>query len=158
MPKLLLWKEHPGDLLGETIEVLTHGRWSHFGFQRLNGKVHELYLPRVRDRDLLESEKPLIDVFSIRGITPEQEAKFEKAFDTCLAAGIEYSVTDLFRYMMNIPPPNDVASYCSRYGLYLCHIVLPFEMWPLVRVEGGDDASPVEMGHSPILIAEPPLT
>lgn len=119
-PLLLLWKIHPGDLLGEPIKFFTHGEVTHAGFLRADGKtVHENYLPHVRNRPILEAEKSGVRVFLIDGMTVERAAKFERYFD--LAAqpqtALSYSIANLFDYALNRPVDSEANGIdCSAYA------------------------------------------
>jgi hypothetical protein len=128
----LIWTSHPGDLLGEAIDFVTHGNAQHFGFLRADGRtVHELYLPQVRDRILDDKEKPLIRKFRLRD-AGDFEDEFEALFDANLAAGIKYSVPDLFKILFNVPFPTDKSGVCSTYGLHCIRQVCE-NLSPLVR-------------------------
>jgi len=151
--KGLIWTHHPGDLLGEAIDFLTHGDAQHFGFLRSDGiTVHEAYLPKVRDRALLDSEKPLVRKFRLDGMTPELDAAFEAYFDKQVKAGIEYSIADLFRYQLNINFPSDKQTICSTYGMNCIWMVAP-RLLPLVRCLP-DQVSPRDHLISPRWIEE----
>jgi hypothetical protein len=132
-PKILLWSFHPGDLLGEIIVDITHGPAEHAGFLRGNGLIHELYLPRVRDRKMLATEAAGIRCFDIESITDPLGVALESSFTAALAVQINYSVEDLFRVLFNVPMPNERASYCSRYVYHTVATMLPEACWPLVR-------------------------
>ena len=148
--KILLWTKHPGDILGEAIQFATHGPAQHAGFLRGNGLVHEAYFPQVRDRALTEQEKPFVQVFSLAGITPEQEAKFERWFDASIKLQTQYSIADLFRFAFNIPFPDEQHTICSRYVYRCCQAILPDWLWPLVRTND-DQVSPRDLYISPFL-------
>ena len=143
-----IWTTHPGDILGEAIDFVTHGAAQHAGFIRGNGQVHELYLPRIRERQVLPEEKKFIRVFEIEGLTDELNAKLERHFDEYLAANIiEYSIPELFRIVLNQPMPNAPAMVCSQYVFtHLKMIGLP----PLLRCEA-DFISPRDLLISPRL-------
>jgi len=130
----LIWTKHPGDMLGEAIDFLTHGNAQHFGFLRADGiTVHEAYFPRVRDRLLLESEKPLVRKFRLN-LADSFNAAFEQAFDNALKNPERYSIEDLFKYQLSIPFPDDKSTICSVYGMSTIRKVCP-ELSPLVRCE-----------------------
>ena len=92
--KVAIWTLHPGDLLGSAINFVTHGPAQHAGFIRGNGRIHELYMPRVRDRDILDAERPFIRTFEIEGLTDELSAKLERHFDVVLKNGGAIEQTD----------------------------------------------------------------
>ncbi len=118
------------------IQFKTHGIYSHAGFLRANGRIHELFYPHVRDRDFSPGEKDLVDAFDIEGITPQEEANFEKWFDGNLRRQIEYSILDLFRLDLNIPFPSDMQSICSAYAMKSCQVCLASEREPLDQPSG----------------------
>jgi hypothetical protein len=152
--RALIWTKHPGDLLGEAIDFLTHGNAQHFGFLRLDGvTVHEAYFPKVRDRLLLDSEKPFVRKFRLEGMTGYLDVKFEEYFDKQIKLGVEYSVADLFRYQLNIPFPSDKSTICSVYGMNCIWSVAP-SLLPLVRCLP-DQVSPRDHLISPRWVEEP---
>ena len=156
--KILLWTKHPGDLLGEAITFLTHGPAEHAGFLRANGKIHEAYAPVVRDRDPVAAELPLVKVFRLRGLTPEQELLFESAFDHALGGAVKYSFNDLFRFLFNTPSVDEQHTFCSRYVMHTIMQICPPELWPQVRCMDGDWVSPRDLFISPALVPAEPLT
>jgi len=114
--KVAIWSLHPGDLLGEAIDFVTHGPAQHAGFIRGNGMVHELYLPRIRDRVMTDAEKPFIRTFDIVGLTNDLNDRLERHFDVYLSMNAEqYSIADLFRIVLNTPKPDDSSEVCSQY-------------------------------------------
>ena len=116
---ILLWAVHPGDLLGEPIQFLTHGPVTHAGFLRADGvTVHENYLPQVRNRPLLATEKPGVRAFTIEGMTPDLAAAFERYFDLAAVpqTSLNYSIANLFGYLLNRPVTNEADGLdCSAY-------------------------------------------
>lgn len=148
--KIALWTKHPGDLLGGAIDFVTHGDCQHAGFIRANSMIHEAYMPKVRDRAILDSERPFLRIFELQGCTPKQDAEFERIFDLMLEAGIKYDIGDLFRYALNIPMPNDLETICSRYVFHTIGQVSP-DLLPLVRCTE-DQVSPRDLLISPRLI------
>jgi hypothetical protein len=150
--RILLWTNEPGQLGSGAIAFLSHGNVTHMGFERANGKVHELSPPGVHDRDLLDSERPFVHAFRLEGISEHMESQLERLFGLNIAAGIKYSYEDLLRYEFNIAMDGDQASYCSRYGMHclaLCKCPLP-----LVRCTQ-DQGTPWDFWRSPRLIEEP---
>jgi len=151
--KILLWTKHPGDLLGEAIDFLTHGNAQHAAFLRADNKtIHEAYLPKVRDRLITDAEKPFVRVFELEGVVDEDDAHFSKLFDSNIQAGIKYDVADLFRYALNIPfPEQSKETICSVYVIECIRALLPAGFLPLVRCEN-DQVSPRDLLISPRLI------
>ena len=150
--RILLWSHHPGDLLGQAIEFLTHGDAQHAGFLRANGKIHEAYYPQVRDRLVVESEKQFIRVFRLDGLPPELEPKFERLFDLNLEAQIQYSFANLFRFQFNLEMPVDQQVICSQYVFHCISMCAPMCL-PLLRCTD-NQVSPRDLLISPRLIEE----
>lgn len=151
-PLILLWKIHPGDALGEPIKFETHGPVTHMAFLRSDRlTVAEAYLPKVRCRPLLETEKPGVRAFLLEGMTPEIAAKFERYFDLATDPKFaqEYSVTGLFGFALNIPPPDEFHVFCSEWGMQSVRKVAP-ALVPLVRLDDWQ-ASPRDWLVSPRL-------
>lgn len=147
--KAAIWSIHPGDLLGEAITFETHGPAQHAGFIRGNGRIHELYLPAPRDRDIQDAERPYLMALDIEGLTPDISAALERHFDDVLASdAIHYSIEDMFRIKFNLPPPPDGGLVCSQYVFWhLTMVNLP----PLVRC-ARDFITPRDLLISPRLI------
>jgi hypothetical protein len=150
--KVAIWTQHPGDVLGDAIDFVTHGCAQHAGFIRGNGRIHELYPPQVRDRDIADGERPFLKTFDPEGLTDGLSAKLERHFDAVLewtakGDGISYSVEDLFRIWLNIPKPPDGQMVCSQYVFHMLRMIgLP----PLVRCDE-DFISPRDLWISPRL-------
>lgn len=150
--KILIWTAAPSDFVEGAIDFLTHGPAHHVGFLRANGLVHELYPPKLRDRSISDDEKKIVQVFSLAGLPPELEAKFERLFDLDNEAGIKYSDADLFRFLFNEEIPFDLSGYCSWYVMR-CISMCASMCLPLVRCEIGQ-VSPRDLYISPRLIEE----
>lgn len=148
--KVAIWKLHPGDLLGQAINFITHGPAQHAGFVRGNGRIHELYLPHVRDRDAVADELQYVKVLEIAGMTDDLSEKLERHFDVMLTDGgqVQYSIVDLGRILFNIPKPIDGSMVCSQYVFHMLKMIgLP----PCSRC-GEDFISPRDLLVSPALI------
>ena len=154
--KIAIWTHHPGDLLGEAIDFLTHGTAQHAGFIRQSGLIVEAYWPRVRQRAIVDAERPFMKVFELRGMTPALHDAFEVEFDRLLAHPPEYSGEDLFRFLFNQPNTDEKHTFCSRLVMHEIMTVCPPEIWPLVRCMDGDWASPRDLFISPQLIPSCP--
>lgn len=153
--RALIWTHHPGDMLGEAIDFLTHGNAQHFGFLRADGvTVHEAYFPKVRDRKLVPGETNFIRKFRLADLErfPQADEWFEEAFDKNAALGIKYDVLDLFKYELNIPFTDDKSTICSVYGMKVIRDVVPNHL-PLVRCEDWQ-VSPRDHLISPAWIEE----
>ena len=155
--KILIWTGHH-DPLDAAIKFFTHGKGTHAAFLRSDGAtVHEAFFPKVRDRDLTDADIQNAKAFQIEGVTMKQNQAFEHLFDANLRRGIEYSVVDLVRFALNMPSRDEHHTFCSRYVLNCCHAVLADghhgeSLMPLVRIPGGDWASPRDLLISPRLI------
>ena len=150
--RILLWANQPGQAGSWAIAFLSHGNITHGGFQRSNGKVHELSPPGVHDRDLTDEERPYVHAFRLYGVTPQMEGQLERLFDLNIAAGIAYSYEDLFKYLFNVPMDGDQESFCTRYVFHclgMCRCPMP-----LVRCSE-NVAIPFAFWISPLLIEEP---
>lgn len=150
----LIWTKHPGDILGEAIDFLTHGDAQHFAFLRADGKtVHEAYFPHVRDRLLTAAELPFVRRFRLQGMNDSLEAVFERVFDRNLQAHINYDIPDLFRYEFNIPFPDQAHdTICSVYGMATIREAADI-LVPLVRCKD-EQVSPRDHLISPAWIEE----
>ena len=154
---VIVWLTHPGDLLGEMISFETHGVGQHAGFRRGNGKIHELYMPQVRDRDERLGEAAIFEEYTIQGLTDELSLALEAQFDRNLAAHIKYDIWDLFRIALCIPFPLNKSGVCSCYVDNTIRTILPPELWILQRINS-DEISPRDIRmsmHLPLFIKNP---
>jgi hypothetical protein len=155
--RIATWSKHPGDLLGETIDFFTHGPAQHAGFVRLNGMIHEAYLPQVRDRAPVAGELQYVQTFRILGLPLSYDDLFEKQFDRALAGAVKYSIGDLFRFLFNVPNVDESHTFCSRYVMHTIMQICPQSYWPQVRCMAGDWISPRDLYISNLLIPAEPL-
>ena len=153
--KVLIWTHHPGDLLGDAIDFLTHGTAQHSGWMDIDGTVVEAYWPRLRRRALIPEELQYIRSFTIRGISPEPELDVSKLLALNLTHPPEYSGWDLFGFLFNKPNTNENSTFCSRYVQHTCEMALPQNLWPLIRCMADDWVSPRDLFISNILIPCP---
>ena len=152
-PLVALWRVHPGDILGEPIQFITRGQWTHAGWLRSDGKtIWECYYPKMRCRPLNEAEKPGIDLFTLEGMTPDIAARFERYFDiTTSGPSVQgYSIAGLFEYALDLPVADEQNVFCSEADMQSIRKVAP-ALLPLARCEDCK-VSPVELGHSPRLL------
>lgn len=149
--RVAVWLQHPGDLLGAAITFATHGIGEHAGFIRSNGLVHELYFPRVRDRQLVAGEMDLMEIYDIQGLTPDLSRQLEEKFDANLKAGIRYDIWDLFKIEFDETFPLDKSGVCSCYVMHTLNDVLPVDLLPLVRIDASQ-VSPRDIRLSPRLV------
>jgi tryptophanase len=153
--KILIWTGHH-DLLDAAIKFFTHGKGSHAAFLRADGRtIHEAFFPRVRDRLITAADYANAECYELAGVTRAQHGQFERLFDANLRKGIDYCVADLFRYAFNRPCRSKQHTFCSRYVLQCCRAVLADNQLPLVRIPGGDWASPRDLRISPRLYPVP---
>jgi hypothetical protein len=155
--RILIWSKHPGDLLGEAIEFVTHGPVAHAAFLRANGMIHEAYLPQVRDRQPVAAELPFVKTFQLRGVMDQLDNLFEFQFDHALDGAVHYSAEDLFRFLFNVPNADEQHTFCSRYVMHTVMQICPPELWPQVRCMDGDWVSPRDLFISPMLVPAEPL-
>lgn len=147
-PLIALWKVHPGDLLGEPIQFLTHGEFTHAGFLRSDGRtICEAYLPKVRCRPVIEAEKPGILLFELEGMNHELAAKFERFFDLAIDPKFvqDYSISGLFGFALNVPPPDEFHVFCSEFVMQAIR-----KLAPSLIPENAPDykVSPVDLSRS----------
>ena len=138
------------DPLDSTIKFLTRGNGTHAGFRRGNGKIVENFFPRVHERDLNPGE--VVSWFRIKGATEADYVKLEAWFDEELKNPPSYSIRDLFRYAVNLPPVEGRSCFCSMWVLRGIRLNLGPDLQPLVRLEYNDYAPPTSLYTSPILI------
>lgn len=155
--KILIWTGSVGSAGFEPIDAairfITHGRGTHAAFLRDDdATVHEAFWPKVRDRVLTDLDRQNATAFRLEGVTHKQAEAFEHLFDANLRRGIEYSITDLFRYALNMPSRDEFHTFCSRYVLHCCHAILHDTQMPLVRIPDHDWASPRDLLISPRLM------
>lgn len=100
MIKLLLFKDHQGDLLGGLIKAVCRGSYVHAALllDEPSLTIWEEYWPRVRTRTLKPSELPGIDVFAITGLTPRVEEDILAYCHRAIAARESYSIVGLLRF------------------------------------------------------------
>lgn len=149
--KILIWTHHPGDLLGDAIDFLTHGTAQHAGWQDIDGSVVEAYWPRLRRRALVDAERQYIAAFTIRGITTDEEIQISKHLAMDLLHPPEYSGWDLFRFLFNRPDTSEKSTFCSRYVQHTCEIDLVPNLWPCIRCMEADWVSPRDLYISNML-------
>ena len=150
--KILLWTKHPGDMLGEAIDFVTHGNAQHAAFLDINGSIVEAYWPRLRRRELVESEKQYIRAFTIRGILPEYEIDISKELALNLIHPPAYSGWDLIGFLFNEPNTSENSTFCSRYVQHVCQLCLPTQLWPCIRAQANDWVSPRDLLISNMLV------
>lgn len=140
------------DPLDSLIKLFTHGRGTHAAFIRGNGNIIENFVPRVRERGWNKGERRKVELYRIAGSTPWDWQRLEEWFDSQLKNPPAYSILDLFRYALNLPPRPDAACFCSAWVLRGIRLNLPACKQPLVRLPYQDWASPRDLRISPLLI------
>ena len=142
------------DLTDAGISFLTHGKGTHAAFIRGNGRIAENFYPRVRERDFEPGERERVEVYYISGTGPADWARLEKWIDHELAHPRPYSIVDLFRYALNLPPHPGRGGFCSMWVLRGCRLNLGWRQQPLVRLRYPDYGSPRDIRMSPLLVPE----
>ncbi|MDE2105575.1 MAG: hypothetical protein KGL39_50580 [Patescibacteria group bacterium] len=153
MIKFLIWPEKAGhDDLGPVIKFLTRGDGTHAAFLRSNGLIAENFYPHVRQREWKPGEPGVVEAYRLRGMTEEGSAKLEAWIDRELKLSIPYSIADLFRYALNLPPIVGRGCFCSQWVLRGIKTTQPESIQPLVRLEYDCFASPTMLRSSPALV------
>lgn len=140
------------DPMAFAIRTLTRGYGSHAAFVRGNGKIAENFYPHVRERDWQTGERNKVEVYRIKAITAAECATLEKWISKQLKRPPKYSILDLLRYAINLPPKRGSECFCSQWVLRGLRECLPENKQPLARLEYQDFASPRDMRLSPLLI------
>ncbi|MEN6533330.1 MAG: hypothetical protein ABFD89_06685 [Bryobacteraceae bacterium] len=140
------------DPLDSAIKFLTHGRGTHAAFIRASGNVIENFYPRVHERGWNPGERAGVEEYRLAGSTPEDWAALERWFADQLRNPPPYSIPDLLRYAVNLPPRHGAACFCSMWVLRGIRLNLPACKQPLARLDYPDFASPRDLRLSPLLI------
>jgi len=152
--KILIWTKHP-EALGRAIAFCTHGAGYHAAFLRENGLIHEAYWPRLRERAVTRFDRQNAEVYEVAGVDSDrQHREFEHLFSYNLNRHIEYSVSDLFRFLLRLPNRDEHHTFCSRYVMHCLHAILEDDQLPLVRLDNNDWVSPRDLRISPRLILQ----
>jgi len=138
--------------LSKAIRFFQRADGTHAKFVRGNGKVIENFWPHVRERNWAPGEREKTQLFRIAGSTPEDWAKLEAWFDVQLRHPPSYSVRDLFRFAVNLPPKSGRTCFCSMWVLRGIRLNLSPCKQPLVRLEYQDYGSPSQIRTSPLAI------
>ena len=140
------------DPLDSSIKFLTRGRGTHAGFIRGNGNIINNFYPRVNERGWNPGERDGVEEYRIAGSTPDDWWQLERWFDNQLRNPPPYSIADLFRYAVNLPPLPGAVCFCSMWVLRGIRLNLSPCKQPLARLEYPDYASPRDLRISPLLI------
>ena len=140
------------DRLDAAIKLLTHGRGTHAAFIRGNGNIIENFYPRVRERGWNPGERETVEEYRIAGSVPDDWWNLERWFDDQLRHPPAYSVRDLFRFAVNLPPVPGASCFCSQWVLRGIRLNLSHCKQPLARLSYVDYASPRDLRISPLLI------
>ena len=140
------------DPMDAAIKFLTHGRGTHAAFIRGNGNIIENFYPRVRERGWNPGERATVEEYRLAGTTSEDWAALETWFDEQLKNPPPYSIQDLFRYAVNLPPVPGATCFCSMWVLRGIRLKLSPCKQPLARLEYPDYGDPHELRISPLLI------
>ena len=150
---VLLWdKGH--DAMDSAIRLITHGTATHAAFLRGNGRIVEDFYPRVRERDWRPGEAAKVGHYRIAGSTCDDWWRLERWLDWQVAHPQAYSIVDLIRYALHLPPAPGSAAFCSMFVLRGIRLQLSDCKQPLARLEHMDWASPAQLANSPLLIKQ----
>lgn len=155
-PLIAIWPT-AHDPMDAAIKFLTRGKGTHAAFVRPNGKIAENFFPHVRERDWLPGEIKRVELYQIADMTPEEGKRLDDWIAHQLNKPPSYSIRDLFRYALNLPPMPGRSCFCSQWVLRGVRINLPINKQPLVRLEYLDFASPRDLRISPRLIKVRPI-
>ena len=140
------------DALDSAIKLLTRGRGTHAGFIRGNGNIINNFYPSVNERGWNPGERAKVEEYRIAGSTPDDWWQLERFFEDELRNPPPYSIADLFRYAVNLPPLPGAACFCSMWVLRAIRLNMSPCKQPLARLEWPDWASPRDLRISPLLI------
>ena len=129
--KILLFQHHVNDPLSWAIKQVTREPYVHAAIlvDESKNEIIEAFFPHVRRRTLANTELSGIDVFSVFGITPDQEKAVVDYATACLTEGTSYSIANLFRFL---PVASDLigeatdagpqsAVFCSQFAFDAVH-------------------------------------
>jgi hypothetical protein len=140
------------DWMGWEIKFLTRGYGTHAAFIRPSGLIAENFLPHVRERAFRFGERKLVELYHLCGTDADDWAALDEWIRRELLNPPEYSVDDLFRYALNMPPRDSTACFCSQWVLRGLRECLAPDKQPLKRLEYQDFAPPNQLRSSPMLI------
>ncbi len=163
MIRLLLFKDHQGDLLGRLIKAVTRGQYVHAAIliDEHTNTIVESYWPRVRTRQLRNDELAGIDVFAVEGLTIEQDCQIKQYLGAALALREEYGWVGLLRFspfLRAILGEGDKdglerPAFCSQFA---------FEAIQSAGVRllnaHSEVVNPEVLSYSPVLVLESPLS
>ena len=139
------------DWMDSSIKFLTRGNGTHAAFIRGNGNIIENFYPHVRERGWNPGEREQVEEYRMSGSTPDDWWNLERWFDDQLRHPPKYSVIDLLRYAVNLPPLPGATCFCSMWVLRGIRINLSPCKQPLARLAYPDWASPRDLRISPLL-------
>lgn len=146
------------DRMDGAIKFLTRREGCHAGFIRGSGKIINNFWPHVNERDWRPGERPTVEEYRIAGSTPMDWECLEQWFDQQLRNPPPYSISDLFRYAVNMPPISGAPCFCSQWVLRGLRANLSPCKQPLVRLEYPDFAAPGDLRCSPLLVKRQKLS
>jgi hypothetical protein len=175
--RVLLFRSHQRDWLSWFISALTRGSYVHASILLGSGKpeegnwIIEAFWPRVRRRQLANNELATIDVFSVKGITPTQEAGVVAYAYEAVRIRTPYSILNLFRFLAflrvflgegygeRIGDPTICSQFAQRAVRDADGVLTPGGVAngiELVRAHS-EDVDPVRLGESELLLLGPAL-
>lgn len=134
------------------IRFITKGIGTHAAFVRPSGLIAENFLPGVRERSFRYGERKNVELYRIKGTDETDWYNLDKWLSRELLNPPEYSVIDLFRYAINLPPVRGTSCFCSQWVLRGLRENLSPDKMPLVRLEYQDFASPRDLRISNSLL------
>ena len=140
------------DWMDSAIKFLTHGDGTHAAFERGNGMIAENFWPHVRQRAWKSGERSTVEIYRLEGTGPDDWAMIDDWIDGELKRPSRYSIQDLARYALNLPPDPGSSSFCSMWVLRGLRLNLAPDKQPLKRLSYPDYASPRDIRISPRLI------
>jgi len=160
--RVLLFRHHAGDPLSSIISAITRGGYVHAAFLIGGLTIIEAYYPTVRQRELQPEELVGVDVFSVDGLTLEQEAAIVAYAQAAVKAHERYSIPDLFRLLAPVravlgdgddSPGFKTPTFCSEFVVRSLRdaVGIFVQNAPAVEVD------PVRLGWSVRLLKDAPL-
>lgn len=136
--------------MDSAIKFICHADGTHAAFRRRNGMVIENFWPHVHERELAIGEQ--VEWYELAGMTKREGDNLESWFDKEMSNPSPYSIADLIRYAVNLPPKHGRGCFCSQWVCRGLREAVARERQPLVRLPFRDWVSPAMIRMSPRLI------
>jgi hypothetical protein len=140
------------DVMSCEIKFFTRGYGTHAAFIRPSGLIAENFFPHVRERAFRFGERTLAELYHLQGTDANDWAALDEWIRRELLNPPEYSVSDLFRYALNMPPVKSTSCFCSQWVMRGLRECLTPNKLPVVRTEYQDFVPPSQLRSSPMLI------